>query len=113
MLAGSEVGAKVTIMARTQSKLDEAVREARKQTSSKEIHSISVNLSDIDATHAAFANAQNAHGPVYGVFCCAGAARPQLFEKQDAKRLDFELNADYLTALNSAHVPFYWGGKGK
>ena len=107
-----EENAIVTLMARNRNNLKEAVTklieelgDAKTYNGIKRVDMISVDLSDADATANAFNEAVKMTGlPLQACFCCAGAARPTLFTEQRRDRLSFEMQADFMTAANTAHV---------
>jgi len=101
------MGAKVTIMARTQSKLDTAVEEitALKAPKQAEIQAVSVDVSRFDEMKAAFNKAeQQMQSPVFTLIVSSGGASPGYFLEQDPSVFAKSMDTNYLGPVHAAKV---------
>ncbi|KAI9104483.1 oxidoreductase, partial [Phlyctochytrium arcticum] len=100
-------GANVTIVARTVSKLEAAVKEieaARADVAQKVIF-ISADLGDEKACVEALVEAERRMGSsVQYVFMVAGSSRPAMFSQTTTAAIAHEMRTDYLTAAFTAHA---------
>lgn len=90
-------GARVTIVARTQSTLDQAVEDLE---SYGKVGGLSVDCTDSEAV----ADAIRQTGTPDVLLCCAGSAHPGLFTEMTPEELARPMTGNYLTALYASHA---------
>lgn len=94
---------KVTIVARRQEVLDEAMKELK--AISKDITTISADVTDHKSAEQMIDKAAELQGStIDGLFCCAGAAEPGFFVEQEPTVFERGMRLNYLGAVNCAQV---------
>lgn len=92
-------GAHVSIVARTQSKLDDALKEleANRQSPDQVFKAFSFSLNTADESAAALQAASDAHGGQVpdAVFACAGAAKPMYLLEMQPEDLSYGMANGY------------------
>ncbi|MCO5565368.1 hypothetical protein L7F22_019041 [Adiantum nelumboides] len=106
-----EKGADVTICARSQEKLEAAVRQIKKNAhSGQKVSYVVADVSTFESARKALESASSGQdqGKVDRipdvVFCCAGASKPGYFIEQDESRFAEGIKTIYMTALSTAHA---------
>ncbi|KAJ5561861.1 hypothetical protein N7535_003677 [Penicillium sp. DV-2018c] len=102
-------GANVVVVARTVSKLQNAVEEMKADaanTSSQKFHYISADLTDPAECERVIAEVTswNSGSPPDVVWCCAGFSRPGFFVDVPIKEHRQQMDTLYWTAANTAHA---------
>eukprot|EP01128_Nolandella_sp_AFSM9_P007396 TRINITY_DN4038_c0_g1_i1.p1 TRINITY_DN4038_c0_g1~~TRINITY_DN4038_c0_g1_i1.p1 ORF type:complete len:347 (-),score=101.87 TRINITY_DN4038_c0_g1_i1:110-1084(-) len=104
-------GASVTIIARNQRKLDDALEiiEGAAVNDQQVISAISCDISDLKNTEVAIQKAAKLnHGEIHILINSAGITRPERFEEVDVKFFEHLMRVNYLGTVNvtRAVVPF-------
>lgn len=100
-------GAKVTLMARSQGKLDAAVAELKKLCASEaaaNIQSVSSDVGDKAAVAAAVQKAEEKQGSLDICISAAGASIPKYFEELATEDFDRMMRVNYMGVVNLAQV---------
>ena len=92
-------GAKVTIAARGQGKLDEALADLNVPDRSA---SVTMDVTDYASVTRAVAEAEKRFGPVDCAVCCAGKAYPAVLEDQTPEECDFMARLNFLGPVHTA-----------
>ncbi|KAI3656687.1 hypothetical protein MP638_007020 [Amoeboaphelidium occidentale] len=97
-------GAHVTIMARNEKDLNDALKEIKENAFSKEqiISAIQCDVTDSDKAAVAVQKAFDSK-PLDYVFCFAGASVPGFFQEQDLSLFRKGMDLNYFGALNVVH----------
>lgn len=100
-------GAKVSIVARNQSRLDAAKAQLLSlPLNNMQVETYSCDCTDASAVEACFDSAENVLGPVDILIGSAGGAQGGYFEQLSADTLEFGLRANYISQLHPAHSAF-------
>jgi 3-dehydrosphinganine reductase len=92
-------GAKVTIAARGQGKMDEALAEL---DAPGRCASVRMDVSDYASVAKAVSEAEAKFGPVDCAVCCAGKAYPAILEDQTPEECDFMARVNFLGPVHTA-----------
>lgn len=93
-------GAKVSLVARTTSKLMAARKAIREATSGASVATFSGDVADRGSVADAVAKAEEAHGPVDIAVAAAGAAVPKYFEDLTSEDFEWMLKVNYLGVVH-------------
>jgi len=94
-------GANVAIMARTKSKLDEAVEEIRKycKSPSQKVISLVCDVTDRNSVHKSMDDCISKFGTLDFAIACAGLAFPGYFLQQEVEIFEKTMSLDYFGSL--------------
>ncbi|KAG9310837.1 hypothetical protein JVU11DRAFT_8690 [Chiua virens] len=109
-------GASISIVARTQSKLDDALNEleALRVSSSQSFKAFSFSLGSPSSSAEALAAATTAHNEFPdAVFCCAGAAKPMFLVEMGEAELQNGMTDGYWIQAWTAWLQKKWRKEGK
>eukprot|EP00929_Paragymnodinium_shiwhaense_P074351 TRINITY_DN38043_c0_g1_i1.p1 TRINITY_DN38043_c0_g1~~TRINITY_DN38043_c0_g1_i1.p1 ORF type:complete len:335 (+),score=73.80 TRINITY_DN38043_c0_g1_i1:102-1106(+) len=97
-------GAKVTLVARSQAKLDAACKALKDLAPDALVCSASADVGDRAGLAAALKKAEESHGSLDICICAAGASIPKYFEELTQEDFDRMLKVNYLGVVNVAQV---------
>mmetsp|Transcript_66421 Transcript_66421/g.110441 ORF Transcript_66421/g.110441 Transcript_66421/m.110441 type:complete len:332 (-) Transcript_66421:550-1545(-) len=94
-------GARITLLARTETKLIKAVKELQAGRVGQSVRYECADIADSDALHAAVARATSEFGPIDSLICNAGSATPGLFLELPIKTFEQQMDVNYLGTLRT------------